>query len=202
MKSSEAWTAALLEGRGPASRTDGRATRLKLGAAGGFGAVALASALIVGSPLPALSDAPGPPQNSHVWAGCTLSPDTVANLQADVNAGIDAEANTDIQVAFVVVYALTKDNDGQSLGEASTTGPILCTNPSEVGIENTTQTTPIPPTSTGATSVNTLDAEDAFILRYDLNGGANSGTTEKVICHTVNDQVDCFRISPLLAPDE
>jgi hypothetical protein len=91
------------------------------------------------------------------------------------------------------------DNDGQPVS-GGFTGPIICINENNenLGVEVTSQTAPIPPNGTGASTVDTLDAEDAFILRYVLNGGDNDGVKEKVICHTVNDQTDCFRISPLL----
>ena len=38
------------------------------------------------------------------------------------------------QVSFVVVYSLVNDNVGQRLSGSNFTGPIICTNPDEVGI--------------------------------------------------------------------
>ena len=67
-------------------------------------------ALLACSSLPAL--AVDPPQPERVWGGCVLDPATVAEIQADVKAGIGLASATDIQVAFVVVYSLN-DNDGQ-----------------------------------------------------------------------------------------
>lgn len=145
-----------------------------------------------------------PPQPERVWGGCVLDPATVAEIQADVNVGIGLASATDIRVAFVVVYSLN-DNDGQgpvSLGPATGfTGPILCTNPAEVGIPNeVTESADIPAQTgpSGATSIDILDLEEAMILRYDVNGGAADGTIEKRFCHTVGVNNDCFRISPLL----
>jgi hypothetical protein len=87
-----------------------------------------------------------------------------------------------------------EDND-----PAGFTGPIICINPSVTGIVSTTQTAPISDPELDVDSIDTLDAEDVFILRYVLNGGGEGvdGTNEKVICHTVNDHNDCFRISPI-----
>jgi hypothetical protein len=164
--------------------------------AGAGGAVALAAALVAGIPGGTALGVPLPTPN-HVWAGCVLSTgsgSTLPKLQADVNQGGFSTYAHGVEVAFVVVYSRSK-NDGQPKG-AGFTGPIICINP-DLGIEATSQDAQIPAPGV-ATSVDTLDAEDAFILRYKLNGGANNGTIEKVICHTVADNTDCFRISPLL----
>jgi hypothetical protein len=71
----------------------------------------------------------------------------------------------------------------------------------------TSQTADIPDSDTGAESVTTLDAEDVFILRYQLNDDQGEppvgvdGVIEKVLCHSTNDNTDCFRISPLVDVD-
>lgn len=167
--------------------------------------VAAAVAGLMGTAAPAWSDVPDPVKG-HVWAGCVLdvrlggnqTNDTVADLKENIIAGSNGKITNpaNIDVAFIVVYSVNNDNDGQPVSGGHT-GPIICINKS-LGVEVTSQTAPIPPAGSDASSVDTLDAEDAFILRYVLNGGINDGKKEKVICHTVNDQTDCFRISPLL----
>jgi hypothetical protein len=172
---------------------------------------ALAVAMIAGAPLQALAQVPDPDAN-RVWGGCVLNSnaaetDTITSLEGDIGSsdtGGDLEAE-DLEVAFVLVYSLTFGNDGQplmSVNGTQTTGPILCINDSILGIETTMQTDDIPAAGV-ADSVDILDAEDVFILRYVLNdeGGPNDGIIEKVLCHTVDSNVDCFRLSPLLPED-
>jgi hypothetical protein len=168
--------------------------------------VAAAVAGLMGMAAPAWSDVPDPVKG-HVWAGCVLdvrlggnqTNDTVADLKENIIAGSNGKITNanNIDVAFIVVYSVDNDNDGQPVS-GGFTGPIICINKSKVGIGETLQTDEIPADGTEADTVDTLDAEDVFILRYVLNGGTNDGVKEKVICHTVNDQTDCFRISPLL----
>jgi hypothetical protein len=161
-------------------------------------AAALASLLVVGSTGETVAQTPG-----AVWAGCDLEPATVAALKSEMpqtgnNRFVQAGA-----VAFVVIYTM-KDNDGQEFAAGPNggqfTGPVICINDDAVegvGIAATSQSETIP-SGSDATAVNTLDAEEVFILRYALANGSNAGTVEKIICHAVNDRMDCFRISPLL----
>lgn len=172
---------------------------------------ALVAALLAGTSLQAVAQTPELNLN-RVWAGCTLDSSmggTVDGLLDDLAAsGIAAHSEGDPEIAFVVVYALTNDNDGQPAkvrGTDGFTGPVLCLNEDlnldggiDLGIETTEQTDDIPASSSDATAVNTLDAEDVFIVRYELSNGENIGTVEKVLCHTVDSNTDCFRISPLL----
>ena len=141
-----------------------------------------------------------PPQAGRVWSGCVLSGSTVDAIQADVNDGINASSDDDIQVAFVFVYSL-QDNDGQGpVGggpNAGFTGPILCANPDEVGTPikvKETDDIPGPTGPAGASSVDILDLEEAMILRYQVNGGVASGKIEKRVCHTTGNNNDCFRV--------
>jgi len=161
-------------------------------------AAALASVLFVGSPGEAL--AVDPPAPNAVWHGCVLGPDLVGDLEAKIGAGSN---HLDPTVSFIVVYTM-KDNDGQEFttgpNRGQFTGPVICINDDAiegVGIAETSQTATIPSGST-ATTVNTLDAEEVFILRYALANGTDAGTVEKILCHAVNDGMNCFRISPLL----
>jgi hypothetical protein len=178
-------------------------TRRTMG--GAHAAVALASALLLGGSVPALATGPTDPPNpavSHVWAGCELSPATLEALAADAAVEVEGTA----QISFVVVYTLSNDNDGQLLGESGFTGPVLCTNPFEVGITALQKdgTTPLTETSDipaqtdpgGATTVDILEAEEAFIIKYRLDNGANAEDIEKRVCHTVDGNVDCFIIFP------
>lgn len=166
-------------------------------------ATALASALLVGASNPA--PAADPELNlNRVWAGCVLNPTTVTGLVADLETSGVGTEDADPEIAFVLVYSLNNDNDGQPAEVDETqgfTGPVLCLNEDlnldetvDLGIETTTQTTPIPAIGTA----NFLDTEDVFIVRYELDD--ESGTIEKVLCHTVKSNTDCFRISPDLAP--
>ena len=176
-------------------------------------AMALASAFIVGVSVQALAVDPPNPEANKVWGGCVLSPTTVTGLVTSIQAGPKIQGNQ-VKVSFVVVYTLTYDNNGQPLlGSGSPfTGPVICTNPSEVGITAfdkegeaggvthlLEETTDIPTqTDPGnANSVDILEADEMFSLKYHLNDGANAGDTEKRVCHTTVNNVDCFRIFPV-----
>jgi hypothetical protein len=168
--------------------------------------MALASALVIGGSVQALAADPPDPAANKVWGGCVLTPTTVTGLIGNIDDGPGIQGNQ-VKVSFVVVYTLAYDNNGQPLtGSGSPfTGPVICRNPSEVGItslDNTggllKETTDIPtqtdPGVPKATSVDILDAEEAFFLRYVLNNGANIGKKENRVCHSTDGNVDCFRI--------
>ena len=173
-------------------------------------AMALASALVIGGSVPALAVDPPDPAANKVWGGCVLTPTTVTGLIGNIGVGQGIQGNQ-VKVSFVVVYTLAYDNNGQPLtgSGSSFTGPVICRNPSEVGItafdkggeggqvllkETTDIPTQTDPGVPQATSVDILDAEEAFFLRYVLNNGANAGKNEKRVCHTTDGNVDCFRI--------
>ena len=161
---------------------------------------ATVSALLLGA---AVRDVAAAPQLNRVSGeDCLLSSAAVGALLTDLAAaGIPGGSPGTPEIAFVVVYSLNHDNDGQPVRVGGTngfTGPVICANDDVTGIDPTMQTTDIPVAATGASSVTTLDAEDVFILRYRLNGGTNDGDVEKVICHSTNENTDCFRISPLV----
>jgi hypothetical protein len=142
----------------------------------------LAAVLLTGTSIQAFAQTAG-----HVWAGCVLSPEAVAALEASVDAG--AGIGTP-EVAFVVVYSL-KENDGQPIGSGFT-GPVICTNPGLVATPApTTQTTDI---GTASDTVTILDAEEAFLLRYQFEDAPTD--IEKRVCHTVDSNTDCFLITP------
>jgi hypothetical protein len=165
--------------------------------------LAIVAAAALGVCLSSAAFAVDGPQPGRVWGGCVLSPTTVAAIQADVNDGIGASADADIQVAFLFVYSL-HDNDGQGpVKEGPTTGytgPVLCTNPDEVGLIKVKETDDIPTQTgpSGASSVDILDLEEAMVLRYQVNGGPANDAIEKRVCHTTGNNNDCFRISPEL----
>jgi hypothetical protein len=121
---------------------------------------------------------------NRIWAGCVLSADAVLALEDSLTApgsGIDDAP----EVAFVVVYSLNHDNDGQPLQTGGSTGPVICRNDAVAGtIADTSQTTDVG-------NVTILDAEEAFLLRVQ-SGSSNA----KRVCHTVNNNTDCFQISP------
>ena len=114
-----------------------------------------------------------------------MSQDTVDALLLDVAAG---QGIGTPEVAFVVVYSLNNDNDGQPVavqGQSGFTGPIICRNNEVAGsIADTSQTTDVG-------NVSILDAEEAFVLRVQ-----SGSSIAKRVCHTVNNNTDCFRISP------
>ena len=152
-------------------------------------ALVLSSVALAGTTAPLFAQTA-----NQVWAGCVLNT-ALANLQADVTAGASLTAPPEI--AFVVVYSLNNDNDGQQITTGppgNFSGPVICRNPA-ASIATAKQTDPIPVGGSGASSVDILDAEEAFILRYRINGGPNNGKVEKRVCHTVNSNTQCFRIS-------
>jgi hypothetical protein len=152
------------------------------GPKGTCAALAAASALIVGASVyAAVAMAQEAPDLNRIWAGCALSQDAVDALTADVAAG---QGIGDPEIAFVVVYSLNNDNDGQPVtvqGQAGFTGPIICSVSPPVP---TSQTANVGP-------VTILDAEEAFLVRYQ-----SGSSIAKRVCHTVNNNTDCFRISP------
>ena len=135
-------------------------------------------------------------QTDHVFGECVLDATTVEAIQNDLADAIDASRDyvslpSDIEVAFVMVYALNHQNDGQPLFAKRTdtvplgfTGPVLCRNPG-VSATATTEDTTI------GGGVTVLDSENALIVRYETAPDAE----QKRICHTVDANVDCINIS-------
>jgi hypothetical protein len=166
-------------------------------------AVALASAILLGGSVQVLAQTA-----DHVYGGCELSFEAIQALQTDASVedteGEEGPEPVPARISFVVVYSLTDDpddNDGQALG-AGSTGPVICINTDEVGItdfEEVTEDSDIPTETdpAGADTVDILETEESFIIKYQLNGGDNDGNIEKRICHTVDENVDCFIISPV-----
>lgn len=167
---------------------DGRSHgRASVGLTGACGALAIAFAALVSAP--ALVSAQ---KADRIWSGCILLDDeTDMDLAAALEALIDDQGDSgpnpindrddaNIEVAFVVVYSLNNVHDGQPVGSSGFTGPIICTAPG-FSIDSTSQTAEIE-------NANILDAEDAFILRYDQDG------IKKRICHTVASNTDCFTV--------
>ena len=146
----------------------------------GIAAAMLMSLSLVGAVSPAFGQA-------NQVGTCNLSSTTVNSLRSDVASGIGSAAG-DVEVAFVVVYSINNDNNGQPVA-TGTTGPILCTNATVVNRETTDQTTQIPSSGT----VDIFDSSEAFILRYQHSGASEA---ESRFCHTVNANVDCFHLSP------
>lgn len=146
-------------------------------------ATALAALLVAGSSVQALAQTAG-----HVWAGCVLTDDAVTELEASVAAG--AGIGTP-EIAFVVVYSLNNDNDGQPV-TGGVTGPVICRN-------NAVVSAPVPTTQTNdigsaSDTVTVLDGEEAFLLRYQFDDPPQD--IEKRVCHTVDSETDCFLIVP------
>jgi hypothetical protein len=191
---------------------------------GTAGVSVLAGVLLLGSGTTATAQNVPAAAADHVWAGCVL---TLGEL-VEVDIGDDQTEEVfvpgsldllrenvaqsllipdeDVEIAFVVVYALNNPNNGQPV-PGGFTGPIICTNPGNLEVQgfgitgfeedNATRLTEASeiPTDTdpgGAASVDIVGAEEAFILQYQLNGGSNDGKVEKRVCHTVAGNTDCF----------
>jgi hypothetical protein len=145
------------------------------------GAAAAALLLVgpVGVALPALGQT-----TANRLGLCTLDAATVTALQGDVGAGVGA--NGVPEVAFVVVYSINNDNNGQPI-PGGTTGPVLCTNPNA----------PLPlatPADTDILGIDILDSAEAFLLRFEGSGGTTEPETR--FCHTTNANVDCYLLGP------
>jgi hypothetical protein len=149
----------------------------RFGCGRSLAAAALAAALLIGVSGAALAQTA-----DRVWADCQLSPETVTSLLGDVG-GIASNNAGSQEVAFVVIYSISNENNGQPVETRDFTGPVICRNPAVVGITATQQTDPIG-------TVDILDAASAFLLRY-----RDGGTLRNRVCHTVDSNTDCFRIS-------
>jgi hypothetical protein len=188
----------------------------------GTAGVSVLALLLLGSGTATAQNVPGAAAD-HVWAGCVLTLGEWVEVEVGEDETEDvfvpgsfdllrenvAESllipEENVEIAFVVVYALNNPNNGQPV-PGGFTGPIICTNPGNeevtgVGITGfnrfnqlLTEASEIPTdTDPGAAdSVDIVGAEEAFILQYQLNGGSNDGNVEKRICHTVAGNTDCF----------
>jgi hypothetical protein len=141
----------------------------------------LISLCVAGAAWPALG------QDANRLGLCSLGNTTITNLQTDVAAGIGINQG-DVEIAFVVVYSLNNDNNGQPL-DGVATGPILCTNDDFLDPTAAAANDVIPPSGT----VDIFDSSEAFLLRYEEN---ETTDTETRFCHTTNANVDCFLLEP------
>jgi hypothetical protein len=130
---------------------------------------------------------------------CTLTSLAVTELSNSlIAAGIPATPPPEI--AFVVVYSLSKPNDGQAIA-TGTTGPALCKNSNVVAVTNpgvVTETTPIPSPNPDNHNVDILGVETVVITQYQNPSAQvpNPSTWEKRLCHSVANNNDCFTITP------
>lgn len=151
-----------------------------------------ASGWLAGASHPALAA----PQQDRVFKDCTFN---LGLLQAALTiSGGDKNAlvSNNIEASYILIYVRPNPSDGQALDAGGFTGPVLCANGATDSIEQTTETTPLP-VQPDATSVDVLGGEQAFHLRYEVNGGASDGQTEKRVCHTTDaGVVDCFLVQP------
>jgi hypothetical protein len=165
----------------PGHRLDVRVKRLKPIS---LAAATLISLSAVGPAWPALG------QDANRLELCSLDSETVEELQADVAAGTGIAAG-DVEIAFVVVYSLNNDNNGQPL-DGTATGPVLCANEAVTGLPaETTADTQIP--SGEEDTFDIRDSSEAFLLRYEPSGTPNAETR---FCHTTNANVDCYLLGP------
>lgn len=164
---------------------------------------ALVILALAGWVLPAAAQEPGPPTANQVFANCVLedrSPpppgriNTVAGLQADIlrrNPGGNANRIADPTIAYVIIYAVDNDNNGQPLVDRSGnpvgfTGPVICVAPG-FNITSALQTTDIP-------NVDILDVQDALILRHTPAGADPSADDANRTCHTTDGTTSCYNI--------
>ena len=146
-------------------------------------AAALTSLCVASSAWPAFGQ-----EGANRLELCSLDAETVERLRDDVADGTGI-AGDDIEIAFVVVYSLNNDNNGQPLAGAAT-GPVLCADPTVTGTPaETTADAQIPPEGT----VDIRDSSEAFLLRYEASGTTEAETR---FCHTTNANVDCFQLGP------
>jgi hypothetical protein len=163
-------------------------------------AMTLASALVVGTSVPALAQDPSGPAANRTWGGCLLTETIVSDLEDVLNASAINNAN----VSFIVVYSQEAPNGGFKLTGTSFTGPVICTDPAEVDItardkdgNPLMETTDIPTqTNPGGNTVDIRSAEEESILQLKINGGSNAGDIVNRVCHTTDANVDCFLIFP------
>jgi hypothetical protein len=153
--------------------------------------------VLAGSGGPSL---PGPSAD-RVWAGCTLSSGTVADIRKAIEAGNGID-KPNVEVSYLVVYSNNNPNNGQSLTGGGATGPVICTAPG-VLIEPTTESADTP-------LVSQLDLSEALVIRYGYQPTGAGARTESRFCHTVassdttgtfaspppETNSDCFRIYP------
>lgn len=149
------------------------------------GAAAAALLLVgtVGVALPALG------QTANRLGLCTLDSTTVGALAGDVGDAVTGVNSSAVEVAFVVVYSISNDNNGQPVA-GGTTGPVLCTNPNAPIPFETSADTDIP-------GIDILDSAEAFLLRFEGSGGTTEPETR--FCHTTNANVDCYLLGPPFA---
>jgi hypothetical protein len=145
--------------------------------------LAVAAAILLASMYSAaVAQQPQDPLPNRIWGGCVL------NDMSGVEAAVEASNRIqgDAQIAFVVVYSL-QENDGQAVqapgGASGFTGPIICKNPA-LTVTETDQTANL-------NNITILDAEEAFVLRYQ-----SGSTVRKRICHSVDANTDCFNVGP------
>lgn len=171
----------------------------------GMACAALATLFLAGGMPAAIAQQPDDPMPNRVFANCVLETtdqgnriNTVAGLQEDIdNANPGGNADK-IQfpavIAYVVVYAVSNDNNGQALEDkqgnltGDFTGPVICINPDLVDITTALQTNP------DLEDKDILDIQDALILRHTPTGGPASDPDANRICHTTDGDTDCFDI--------
>lgn len=170
----------------------------KAGLSSAGAVLALGSAVLLSNPHPVTAQVAA----NQVWAGCTLNALTVDALIGDMEtSGLETDLDAPPEVAFVVIYSLNYDNDGQPVVDDGAftgdfTGPVICRNPGAT-IATVDQTDEIPG---GGNTIDIFDAEEAFILRYEVNTITFPQPIEKRVCHTVNSETQCFRVHGLPPP--
>jgi hypothetical protein len=132
------------------------------------------------------------PLPNRVYAECELSPEAVEALIEsieDVNSANPNDPEIVGDVSYVIVYVVGNDNNGQEIVDTPVslgfTGPVVCIDPAQVGIDPALQTDDI-------ANIDILDLQDALILRHAPAGAGSPGANRT--CHTTDGNTDCFDI--------
>jgi hypothetical protein len=183
----------------PETMTCRRAESASRGLGVGMACAALAMLFLTGGTPTAMAD----PIPNRVFADCVLEHrsggsriNTLAGLQADILRTNTPNPNDpEIEspaIAYVVIYAVDNDNNGQRVVNGRNgpllgfTGPVICVNPA-FNISSTLQTTDIP-------NIDILDLQDALILRHAPAGTPSGAPGANRFCHTTDGNTDCFNI--------
>jgi hypothetical protein len=157
----------------------------------GYGALAMAAALIASVSVLGTAAAQSNPTADRVWADCVLTPDAVTALTASMASN---QLVMQKQIGFVVIHSF-QENNGQGLSASGGgfTGPVICRAPG-VSIDEVLQTDPIGSTSS---PVDLLDQQSGMSVLYrDPSGSTDPADNKKRFCWTVTSLADCFDFDP------
>lgn len=139
-------------------------------------ALAVAAVATLAAPAAAQVADPAP---DRLWGGCELG-------RNDYNA----LSGSSVLGAFdVLVLYSVQTNDGQPLVAGGFTGPVVCVAP-RVRIKSYSESTNIPSSDTGGSSVDIFPPVQGLLVRYDP-----PPNTAKRICQSTGDLRECRTVS-------